>query len=124
MSAAASGRDEGLALAGLHLGDLALVQDDAAEQLDVEVAHAELAPADLAGRGEHLGQGIVEDALEVLDVFLLARPAQLAAAFRALVLDLLGRRLGRRGVLADLGAQRDHALADLLVGQRLELLFE
>ena len=32
---------QGLALAGLHLGDLALVEDGAADQLDVEVAHPE-----------------------------------------------------------------------------------
>ena len=32
-------RDEGLALAGAHLGDAALVQDGAADELDVEVAH-------------------------------------------------------------------------------------
>jgi hypothetical protein len=42
------------------------VEDDAAHQLDVEVPHAELAPADLAGGGEDLGQGVVEDGLEVL----------------------------------------------------------
>ena len=67
-------RDERLALAGLHLGDLALVQHDAADQLDVEMAHAQLAPADLAGRGEDLRQRVVEHALEVLDVLLLALP--------------------------------------------------
>ena len=78
-------RDEGLALAGLHLRDLALVQDRAADQLDVEVAHAQLAPADLASRREHLRQRVIEDALQVLDVVLLTRPAQLAAALRALV---------------------------------------
>ena len=32
--------DEGFAFAGLHLGDLALVEDHAADELDVEVAHA------------------------------------------------------------------------------------
>ncbi len=53
-------RDEGLALAGLHLGDLALVQDDAADQLDVEVALAQGALAGLAHGGEGLGQQVVE----------------------------------------------------------------
>jgi hypothetical protein len=36
-------RDQRLALAGLHLGDLAVVQHHAAEQLHVEVAHAQRA---------------------------------------------------------------------------------
>ena len=30
-------------------------------QLDIEVPHAQLAPADLAGRREYLGQRVVED---------------------------------------------------------------
>ena len=96
-------RDEGLALAGLHLRDPALVEDDAAHQLDVEGAHAQLATADLAGRGEDLGQDVVEDGLEVLGVLLLAGAAQLARGAR-------GRRCSapprdgseRRGVLGDL----------------------
>ena len=52
--------DERLAFAGAHLGDLAVVQGDAAEQLDVEVAHAERALARLAHDGERLGQHVVE----------------------------------------------------------------
>ena len=55
-------RDEGLALAGLHLGDLALVEDDAADELDVEVAHAERPLHRLAGHREDLGQDVVEGA--------------------------------------------------------------
>ena len=78
-------RDEGLALARLHLGDLALVQHDAADQLDVEVAHAQLASADLARRGEDFGQRIVEHALEMRDVGLLAGAAQLAPPLGDLV---------------------------------------
>src|SRR5688500_9407903 len=92
-------RDEGLALAGLHLGDLALVQDHAADQLDVEMAHAELAPADLARRGEHLRQRVVEDALEMLHVGLLARPADLAPALGRGCVELLVGWLARRAVL-------------------------
>ena len=42
-------RDEGLALAGPHLGDLALVEDGAADELDVEVAHPERALASPRG---------------------------------------------------------------------------
>ena len=53
-------RGEGLALAGLHLGDVAVVQHHAADQLDVEVAHAHRARAGLAGEREALGQQVVE----------------------------------------------------------------
>jgi hypothetical protein len=49
-------RDEGLALAGAHLGDLALMQRDAADQLDVEVAHPERAAGRLAHEREGLRQ--------------------------------------------------------------------
>ena len=47
-------RDQRLAFARPHLGDAALVQDDAADQLDVEVAHLEGPPHRLAGRREDL----------------------------------------------------------------------
>ena len=53
-------RDERLALAGLHLGDLALVQHRAADELHVEVPHVQHAAAGLADDGERLGQQIVE----------------------------------------------------------------
>ncbi len=53
-------RDEGLALTGLHLGDVAEVQGRAAHQLDVEVTHAERALRCLAHGGEGLGEQIVE----------------------------------------------------------------
>ena len=57
-------RDEGLALAGLHLGDVALVEDDAAHHLDVEHALVGLAHARLAdGR-----VGLEEELLELLAV--------------------------------------------------------
>ena len=52
--------DQRLALAGLHLGDLALVQDHAADQLHVEVALAQRPLGRLAHGGEGLGQQIVE----------------------------------------------------------------
>ena len=53
-------RHQGLAFAGLHLGDLAGVQHHAADQLHVEVAHAQHALARLAADGERLGQQGVE----------------------------------------------------------------
>ena len=54
------GGDERLAFAGLHLGDLAAVQHDAADQLHVEVPHVEHAAAGLADHREGLGQQVVE----------------------------------------------------------------
>jgi hypothetical protein len=57
-------RDQGLALAGAHLGDLAAMEDDAADQLHVVMALAERALRRLAHRGEGLGQQIVQVVLE------------------------------------------------------------
>ena len=53
-------RDQRLALAGLHLGDLALVEHRAADELHVEVPHVEHAAAGFADDGERLGQQVVE----------------------------------------------------------------
>ena len=53
-------RDQGLALAGAHLGDLAAVEDDAADQLDVVMALAERALGRLADGGEGFGEDVVE----------------------------------------------------------------
>ena len=50
------GAGEGLAFTGLHLGDLAAMEDHAADQLDVEMAHLHRAPADLADDREALGE--------------------------------------------------------------------
>ena len=52
--------DERLALAGAHLGDLAVVERDAAEELHVEVPHRQRALAGFAHDGERLGQDGVE----------------------------------------------------------------
>jgi hypothetical protein len=52
--------DERLSLAGLHLGDAALVEHHPADQLDVEVAHAQRAFGRLADAGEGLREQIVE----------------------------------------------------------------
>ena len=53
-------RDERLAFAGLHLGDLPAVQHHAADELHVEVPHVQHALAGLADDGEGFGQQIVE----------------------------------------------------------------
>ena len=118
-------RDEGLALAGLHLRDLALVQDDAAQQLDVEVAHAELAPADLAGGRKDLRQRIVEDVLQMGGVVLLAGAAQLAAALGALVRQLLFR-WARMGAASSRISARSATIRSRIWSsdERLELRFE
>ena len=59
--------DERFAFAGLHLGDFAFVQHDAADQLHVEMAHAQRAAAGFAhqregrnhGRFERVGQALL-----------------------------------------------------------------
>src|ERR1700682_894621 len=53
-------RHESLALAGLHLGDLALVQDQASDQLHVEVAEPDGAAAGLPAERKGLDQNVVE----------------------------------------------------------------
>jgi hypothetical protein len=54
------GGDEGLALTGLHLRDVAEVQGRAAHELDVEVALAEGALGRLADRRERFRQDVVQ----------------------------------------------------------------
>ena len=53
-------RDQRLAFAGLHLGDFAAVERDAADQLDVVMALAERADGRLADRRERFGKQVVE----------------------------------------------------------------
>ena len=72
-------RDQRLAFAGAHLGDLALVQHHAADQLHVEVAHAERAARRLADSREGFGQHVVEG-------LAVGEPL---AEFRGLALELL-----------------------------------
>ncbi len=54
------GSDQRLALAGLHLGDLALVQDHATNELHVEMALPQRALGGLAHGGEGFRQQIVK----------------------------------------------------------------
>ena len=51
--------DQGLAFPGLHLRDLALVQDHAADELDVEVAHLQLALRHLPADSEGVRQDVI-----------------------------------------------------------------
>jgi len=53
-------RDQGLALAGAHLGDPPAMQGDAAEQLHVEVAHAERTAGRFADHRKGLGKQVIE----------------------------------------------------------------
>ncbi len=52
-------RDERLAFAGTHLGNLAVVQHHAADELHVEVPEPKRAARSLAHHGECLGQQVV-----------------------------------------------------------------
>ena len=93
--------DERLALAGLHLRDLALVKHRAADELDVEVAHVQHAPAGFADHGERLDQQVVER-------FAFRQPR---AELRRLGAQLLvGQRLNRRLERAHFGDERAQPL--------------
>jgi hypothetical protein len=92
-------RDEGLALAGAHLRDLALVEHDAAKELDVEVAHAERPDHRLAGHGEDVREDVVEGLLPRLVVALPTVLRQLAAPLQVGMVELvLGRFLLDHGL--------------------------
>ena len=54
------GGHQRLALAGLHLGDPALMEDHAAQELHVEVAHAHGPDGGLPHHGEGLRQEVVQ----------------------------------------------------------------
>ena len=58
--------DQRFAFAGLHFGDLAFVQNHAADQLHVEVPHVEHAPSRFADHGKRFLQQFVENVLEHL----------------------------------------------------------
>ena len=89
--------DQRLAFAGLHLGDLAAVEDDAADELHVEVPHVQHAASGLADDGEGLGQQVVER-LALGDA---------RAELRRLGAELLvGERLDRRLERVDLLDER------------------
>ncbi len=91
------GGDQGLALAGLHLGDVAEVQRSTAHQLDVEVALTESALGGLAHDGERLDQQVV-GRLTVRDALLESRGllAQLVVGHRDVrvfhIVDVVGDR--------------------------------
>ena len=53
-------RGERLALAGAHLGNLAVMKHHAADQLDIEMAHAERTLGGLAAHRKRFGEQLVE----------------------------------------------------------------
>ena len=94
---------EGLALAGLHLGDLAAVEDDATHQLDVEVAQTDRPPARLSTQGERLDEELVQ-VVAVAGLFAQgvgARPQGVVVKRLELVFEP-GDRAGHREVALDL----------------------
>ena len=100
------GRDERLALTGLHLCDVALVQHRGAHHLHVEMPHPERALRGLAHDCECLGQQVVERRAVCEPL------AELGRARREL---LVGERL-------DLGLPVEHLARDLVqAAQRLAL---
>ena len=101
------GRDQGLAFAGLHLGDHAAMQHDAAHQLHVEMALAEGALRRLAHRRERIDQEVVElGAVGELLLELLGPRPQL----------VIGHRLELRLQLVDGGDDRPQALDVTIIG--------
>ncbi len=118
------GRGHGLAFAGAHLRDPALVQDDAADELDVEVPHPQGSDHGFACRGEDLRQGPVHGLLELVLLALAAVAGHFAAALDLRVVELvLGRLLGFAG-FANLVAQLLDEGEQLFVGAFLHFGFE
>ena len=83
-------RDERLSFARLHLGDVAVVERHASDELLLEVAQAERALRDLADARENLGQYVVE-ALALFET----RAENFSRARELLVRKLLDLRLER-----------------------------
>ena len=98
-------RHQRLALAGAHLGDLALVQDHAADQLHVVVAQPQHPAAGLAHHRKGLGQDLVE-ALAVGDALL--ELGGLAA--QRVVVELLHFGFERADARHDFRKLLEHAL--------------
>src|SRR5712691_8660107 len=78
--------DQRLAFSGLHLGDLALVQDHASYELDVEVPEADRAAGGLPADGERLNQELVEVVAVASTLAQLVRPSAHARVVQRLEL--------------------------------------
>ena len=113
-------RDEGLALAGPHLGDRRVVEHDAAHELHVVVPLAERPHHRLSDRCEGLGQDLLERLVDLRQLAL------------ALLLQLVGQagrvgagKRGLRGILVRIGLaqlDRHHDVVDPLAQAGAELI--
>jgi hypothetical protein len=107
------GGDQRLALARLHLGDLALVQHQRADDLHIERAQAQRALGRLAHGGEGFGQQVVQPLAAGQPGAERVRLGPQAFVAQRLELGLqrvdLGHRLVRRLDLAVVGAAKDLA---------------
>src|SRR5262249_22716622 len=102
-----------LAFAGLHLGDPPLVQDHAADQLDVEMPLPEGALGRLAAGGKGLDQDIVETG-PVRDLLLErlgARPQRIVRELFQVLLQRIDRRDPRHVALDAALVRRAEQLA-------------
>ena len=105
--------DQRFALTGLHFGDLAFVQNHAADQLHVEVPHVEHAPSSFADNGKRFVKQLVENALEQL--------AALRFDFLLPVGICLRLVDDRAETLLNTGAKLRRLAPELLVGELLYL---
>ena len=107
-------RDKGLALAGLHLGDLAAMEHDAADDLNREVTHPQHPVGGLAAGREGVGQDVVQR-FAVGQPLFQCRGDRLQLCIRKRLVVIL---------------QREHLVRDgtdlfqLLIGKAAENLFE
>src|SRR5215470_15256924 len=53
--------DESFTFTGLHLGDFALMEDNAADELNVEMAHVQHTPACFTGYSKSFRQDLIQD---------------------------------------------------------------
>jgi hypothetical protein len=117
-------RDERLALAGLHLGDLSLVEHDAAHDLDVVLAHPQGPLHRLAAHREDFRGDLVEaDWIRSFSFFRRAFASSRRRS-RSGVVALVVRGLVGLRDLADLLADLVEPLADLVVAERGDLVLE
>ncbi len=109
------------AFAGLHFGDLAFVQNHAADQLHIEVPHVEHAPSGFADHGKGLLKQFVENCFEHLTA--LRFDFRLAIEVRGISIRV--RRVGDRAeTLLNTGAKLRRLGAEFVIGELLRLRLE
>ncbi len=122
--------DEGFAFTGLHLGDLAGVEDDTADHLHVEVTHLDGAFAGFADNGKGFGQDVVEGLLFGGDALVGVRDAfegggDSLAEFGGLGAELfVGEHLNRRLEVVNLLNERHEALDGAFVAGAKDLSYD